>query len=114
MESESVSRPVVSDSLQPHGLVLQAPLSMGFSRQEYWSVLLFPSPGDLPKPGIELSSPALQAGSLLSEPPGRLPTSGPVGKSLPNSGIFVLSPNFCCVHKPSVLSLTKYCSLTHF
>ena len=46
----------------------QAPLSMGFSRQEYWSGLLFPSPGDLPDPGIEPRSPALQADSLPSEP----------------------------------------------
>ena len=43
--------------------------SMGFSRQEYWSVLPFPSPGDLPHPGIEPRSPALQADALLSEPP---------------------------------------------
>ena len=50
----------------------QAPLSMGFSRQEYWSVLSFPSLGDLPDPGIELRSPALQADSLPSEPPGKL------------------------------------------
>jgi len=42
---------------------------MGFSRQEHWSGLLFPSPGDLPDPGIELGSPALQADSLLSKPP---------------------------------------------
>ena len=49
----------------------QAPLSMGFPRQEYWSGLSFPSPGDLPNPGIEPSSPALQADSLLSEPPGK-------------------------------------------
>ena len=48
----------------------QAPLSMGFSRQEYWSGLPFPSPGDLPNSGIEPSSPALQAGSLTSELPG--------------------------------------------
>ena len=47
----------------------QAPLSMGFSRQEYWSELPFPSPGDLPDPEIEPRSPALQADSLLSEPP---------------------------------------------
>ena len=40
---------------------------MGFSRQEYWSDLLFPSPGDLPDPGIEPRSPALQADSLLTE-----------------------------------------------
>ena len=49
----------------------QAPLSMGFSRQEYWSGLSFPSPGDLPDPGIEPGSPALQADTLISEPPGK-------------------------------------------
>ena len=43
---------------------------MEFSRQEYWSELPFPSPGDLSDPGIEPQSPALQAGSLRSEPPG--------------------------------------------
>ena len=47
----------------------QAPPSMGFSRQEYWSGLPFPSPGDLPDPGIELGSAALQAEALPSEPP---------------------------------------------
>ena len=49
----------------------QAPLSMGFSRQEYWSGLPFPSPGDLPDPGIEPRSPTLQADALTSEPPGK-------------------------------------------
>ena len=49
----------------------QAPPSMGFSRQEYWSGLPFPSPGDLPDPGIEPRSPALQADALTSEPPGK-------------------------------------------
>ena len=44
---------------------------MGFSRQEYWSGLPFPSPGDLPNPGIEPRSPALQADALTSEPPGK-------------------------------------------
>ena len=48
----------------------QAPLSMGFSRQEYWSGLPFPSPGDLPHSGNEPASPALQAGSLPTGPPG--------------------------------------------
>ena len=45
---------------------------MGFSREEYWSGLPFPSPGDLPNPGIEPRSPTLQADTLLSEPPGNL------------------------------------------
>ena len=45
--------------------------SMGFSRKEYWSGLPFPSPGDLPNPGIEPGSPALWADALLSEPPGK-------------------------------------------
>ena len=49
----------------------QAPLLMGFPRQEYWSGLLFPSSGDLPDPGIEPGSPELQADSSLPEPPGK-------------------------------------------
>ena len=59
---------VTSDS--PWTIVAhQASLSMGFPREEYWSVLPVPSPGDLPDPGIKPRSPALQADSLLSEPP---------------------------------------------
>ena len=50
----------------------QAPPSMGLSRQEYWSGLPFPSPGDLPDPGIKPRSPAFQADALTSEPPGKL------------------------------------------
>ena len=48
-----------------------APLSLELSRQEYWSGLPFPSPGDLPDPGIEPGSPTLQADSFLSKPPGK-------------------------------------------
>ena len=55
----------------PWTVAHQAPPSMGFSRQEYWSELPFPSPGDLPGPGIEPRSPALQADALISEPPGK-------------------------------------------
>ena len=58
--------------INPWTAAYQAPLSMGFSRQEYWSGLPFPSPGDLPDPRIEPGSPALQADSLLSEPPRKL------------------------------------------
>ena len=50
---------------------LQAPLSLGFSRQEYWSGLSFPSLGDLPNPGIKPRTPALLADSLPSESPGK-------------------------------------------
>ena len=86
----------------------QAPLSTGFSRQEYWTGLPCPPPGDLPNPGIESRSPALQADSLLPEPPGKpektslavntviawiLPTEK--GKSLPHPKVmvFVLKTN---------------------
>ena len=55
----------------PWTVAQQAPPSMGFSRQEYWSALPFPSPGDLPDPGTEPRSPALQAYALTSEPPGK-------------------------------------------
>ena len=61
----------MSDSATPWTAAYPAPLSMGFPRQEYWSRLLFPSPGDLPDPGIELRSPALEADALTSEPPGK-------------------------------------------
>ena len=52
----------------PWTVAYQAPQSMEFSRQEYWSGLPFPSQGDLPNPGIEPGSPALQADALPSEP----------------------------------------------
>ena len=59
-----VSCSVVSDSFQPH-VARQAPLSVGFSRQEYWRGLPFPSPGNLPDPGIEPGSPTLEADSMV-------------------------------------------------
>ena len=55
--------------LTPWTVAHQAPPSVGFSRQEYWSGLPFPSPGDLPHPGTEFGSPAWQADALPSEPP---------------------------------------------
>ena len=71
---------VVSTLLQPYGLLqprraCQAPLSMGFPRQAYWSGLPFPTPGDLPNPGIELTclaSPALAGRFFTTAPPGSL------------------------------------------
>ena len=58
---------------------------MGFSRQEYWSGLPFPSPGDLPDPGIEPRSPALEADALTSEPPGKSLIQDSFLKCLKNS-----------------------------
>ena len=67
---------VVPDAFEtPWTVARQAPLSMEFSRQEYWSGLPFPPPGDLPEPGMEPKSPvspALAGGFLTTEPPGKL------------------------------------------
>ena len=79
---KSLSR--VRLSATPWTVAYQAPPSMGFSRQEYWSGLPFPSPGDLPDPGIELRSPAFQVDALTSEPPGN------------SFGGFRTSPNVFC------------------
>ena len=68
----SFSRSVMPDSfVTPWTVARQAPLSIGFSRQEYWTGLPFPSPGDLPNPGIEPTSPALEGGLFTTEPPGK-------------------------------------------
>ena len=63
----------MSDSVTPWTIACQTPPPMGFSRQEYWSGLPFPSSGDCPDPGIEPWSPVLQADFLWSEPPGLTP-----------------------------------------
>ena len=68
-KSKSLSR--VRLFMTPWTVTHQAPPTMGFSRQEYWSGLPFPPPGTLPDPGIEPRSPALQADSLPSEPLGK-------------------------------------------
>ena len=67
------SHEVVSNSFAtPWTVAHQAPLPMGFFRQEYWSGLPFPSPGDLPNPGIKPVFPALAGGFFTTEPPGKL------------------------------------------
>ena len=69
----------------PWTVACQAPLSMGFSRQEYWSVYPFPSPGALPDPGMDPRSPALQADSLppaLSGKPSGLPYCPSISRHL--------------------------------
>ena len=78
-------------SATPWTVACQAPLSMGFSRQEYWSGLLFPSPGDLPDPGIEPRSPALQADFLPPELPREMPPKLTLGSSK-------LAKNFLLFH----------------
>ena len=75
-EVKSLSR--VQLYVTPWTVAYQAPLSMGFSRQECWSGLPFPSPGDLPDPGIEPRSPTLQVDALPSEPPGKPVNSHPI------------------------------------
>ena len=72
----------------PWTVACQAPLSMEFSRQEYWSGLPFPSPGDLPYPGIKHRSSALQSNSLPSKPPGK-PLSSAI---LPKVNIRMTNP----------------------
>ena len=64
-----LSHSVMSDSATPWTVAHQAPLSMGFPRQEYWSRLPFPLPEDLPYPGINLLSPALAGGFFTIQPP---------------------------------------------
>ena len=66
MESENKVAQSCLINLTPWTVVYQAPPSLEFSRQEYWSGLPFPSPGDLPDPGIEPGSPALQVDALPS------------------------------------------------
>ena len=61
----------MSDCETPETAAHEAPPSLGFSRQEHWSGLPFPSPGDLPDLGIKPRSPAFQADALTSEPPGK-------------------------------------------
>ena len=72
----------------PWTVACQAPLSMGFSRQEYWSGLPFPSPGDLPNPGMEPRSPLLQVDSLPAEPQGKPRNTG-VGSLPLLQGLFL-------------------------
>ena len=83
-ESESISHSVMSDSETLWTVACQAPLSMGFSRQEYWSGLPFPPPGDLPNPGVKPMSPALQANSLPYESPGKPPLNFKRQKNITN------------------------------
>ena len=102
----------MSDSLRPHGLLgCQAPRCIGFSRQEYWRGLPFPSPGDLPNPGIEPWSPTLQADSLLSEPPGKQIELNPARNQ--NCVINVQDEGNCSVPAVSYCWQPFNCTISH-
>ena len=86
----NVNCSVMSDSfVTPWTVAYQASLSMEFSRQEYWSGLPFPSPGDLPNLGIQPGSPALQADSFPSQPSGKPGRGGGGGRG---GGVFSKEP----------------------
>ena len=80
----------------PWTVAYQAPLSMGYSRQEYWNGFPFPSPGDLPNPGIEPRSATLQADALPSEPPG-------IPKKYLNNKNHICNWSLYCIVKSSTL-----------
>ena len=75
----------VQPFVTPWTVACQAPLSMGFSRQEFWSGLPFPTPGDLPDPGIEPTSPML-AGAFFTTGPPRKPISFSYFNPIPYTG----------------------------
>ena len=76
----------------PWTVARQAPLSMEFSREEYWNGLPCPPPEDLPNPGIELRSPILEADSLPSEPPGKPKNTGVGSPSLLQGNFLGIEP----------------------
>ena len=92
----------------PWTVAYQAPQSMGFSRQEYWNGLPFPSPGDLSNPGIKPGSPALQADALPSEPPGKTSVQFSSVQSLSHVRLF--ETPLIAAHQAS-LSITNSWSL---
>ena len=100
-----LSHLVMSDFLRPHGLQpVRLLCPWGFSRPEYWRGLPYPPPGDLPKPGIEHRSLALQADSLPSEPPGKHKNTG-VGSLSLLQRLFLtqeLNPGFPALQAVSV------------
>ena len=86
----------------------QAPLSVGFSRQECWSGLPFPSPGDLPDPGIEPGSPALQADALPSEPPMGVANLISGASAFSKSSLHIWKFSIHILLKPSLEDLEHY------
>ena len=100
---------VVSDSLWPHGLQPARLLCpWGFSRQEYWSGLPCPLPGDRPNPGMEPRSPALQVDFLPSEPPGKLKNTGVGSPSLLQRNFLTQESNRGLLHCRRILYQFSY------
>ena len=96
--------------MTPWTAARQAPLSMGFSRQEYWSGLPCPPLGDLPNPGIKPRSPTFQADSSPSEPPGKPKNTG-VGSLSLLQGIFPTKESDQCLpHCRWILYQLSYCN----
>ena len=89
----------------PWAIAYRASPSMGFSRQEYWSGVPLPSPGDLPDPGIEPWSPALEADALTSEPPGKPKVTLTAVKNFKMHSGSNKAGYFCCCH----CLVTKLC-----
>src|SRR5574337_392253 len=92
----------------PWTVACQVPLSMGFSRQEYWSGLPFPSPGDLPNPGIKPRSPELQADSLPAEPQGKPKNTGVGSLSLLQRIFLIQELNQGLLHCRQILYQLSY------
>ena len=99
----SESRSVLSDSLWPHGLQ-----SMEFSRPEYWSGKPFPSPGDLPNPGIEPTSPTLHVDSLSTESQGKPKNTGVGRLSLLQWILLIQESNWGLLHCRRILYQLSY------
>ena len=104
-----LSRSLVSDFLQPHGL--QPPRILcpwEFSRQEYWSELPYPPPGDLPNPGIEPRLRILQVDSLPSEPPGKPKKIDMGSLSLLHGNFLTQESNWGLLHCRQILYQLSY------
>ena len=98
----------------PWTVARQAPLSLGFSRQEYWRGSPCPLPGNLPNPGIETRSPTLQADSLPSKPPGKPKNTGVGSLSLLQGSFLTQESNWGLLHLRQILYQLSYQgSLSH-
>ena len=116
LKAEAKSLSCVRLFATPWTVAYQAPQSVGFSRQEYWSGVLFPSAGDLPNPGIEPGSPALEADALTSEPPGGTPIPRDGRRSFRSSPYISLLISLVCfplcwLHPKQDLSTMNPCQL---